>query len=198
MREALLLFVKNPRPGRVKTRLGRTLGDAEALRIYLLLLARTRQTALQTPVDRLLFYSDFIDEEDDWDPAFFKKLLQSGSDLGERMYRAFETALPTHNACLLIGSDCPGITPELLRVAFDHLQQNDLILGPSTDGGYYLIGLRRPIRLLFEAVEWSTGKVLAQTLDKARTLNLSWHLLPALTDVDEEADWEQVKGSLFE
>jgi rSAM/selenodomain-associated transferase 1 len=197
MTEALLLFVKNPRPGRVKTRLGRTLGDAEALRIYLLLLARTRQTALQTPADRLLFYSDFIDEQDDWDPAFFQKFLQSGPDLGERMYRAFETALQSHDACLLIGSDCPGITPELLRQAFDRLQQNDLILGPSTDGGYYLIGLHRPIRPLFEAIAWSTSKVLAQTLDKARKLDLSWHLLPELTDVDEAADWEQVKGELL-
>ena len=196
MSEALLLFVRNPRQGQVKTRLARTLGDAEALRIYYLLLDRMRQTVLQVPADRLLFYSDRIDQADDWDSDSFQKHLQAGADIGERMHLAFETAFLQHKACLLLGSDIPEITPGLLLEAFSHLQTHDLVLGPAKDGGYYLIGLKRSIPSLFEGIDWSTSRVLRQTLDQARQLGLTWRLLPELTDVDEEEDWNRVK-SLF-
>lgn len=190
---ALILFIKNPAPGRVKTRLAKKLGDEKALSVYLQLLERVREAATLTDADRIVAYSDFIPESDEWDPALFHKSLQSGQDLGQRMFRALASALENHPSAILAGGDIPQLSPEILTEGIRQLLRHDLVIGPASDGGYYLIGMKCPEPRLFEGIAWSTGSVCKQTLAKARQLRLSAHILPTLHDVDEAEDWEKVK-----
>ena len=132
----LLIFTKNPRLGQVKTRLARTVGDAGALRIYTVLLEKTRQAALQAAAQRWVFYSDEIEREDAWPADFFQKHLQTGGDLGARMEEAFRQAFAGGaDRVLIIGSDCPELDGALLEQAFGRLGDVDFVLGPTPDGG---------------------------------------------------------------
>lgn len=189
--DALLLFIKNPRRGKVKTRLARTVGDDQALAIYRALLAHTRQVALALEVDRLLFYSEQVDYEDEWPAASFRKFAQRGDDLGQRMHTAFQLALKTYHHAVLIGSDCASLTPAILQEAFDQLAFHDYVIGPAHDGGYYLIGMREPSPALFEHMPWSTPQVLSLTLARIAALGKSCYHLPVLSDIDTEQDWLQ-------
>lgn len=97
---------------------------------------------------------------------------------------------------VIIGSDCAELTPDLLNLAYQKLEKNDLIAGPSEDGGYYLLGMNAFYGDLFEGIQWSTSKVLSQTLQKAKELALDFELLPERNDVDYEEDWLAVKDQL--
>lgn len=187
----LLIFIKNPVAGRVKTRLAAEVGDEEALRIYHALLAHTQRLTLATTARRLLFYSDQIDESDSWPSALYEKHLQQGDDLGERMRRAFELAFDEGaEQVVIIGSDCPGLEPPLLEEAFYQLQRHDFVIGPATDGGYYLLGMRRYQPSVFDDINWSSAGVLDDTLDRIAVLKADHYLLPPLSDVDYLVDWE--------
>lgn len=190
MKNTLLIFIRNPQLGKVKTRLARTMGDAEALRIYQILLQKTRQAALDCTAERCLYYSDFVPEADDWDARLFQKRIQRPGDLGERMEAAFHTAFESgaHKA-LIIGSDCPELTADLLQTAFNLLDSHDFVLGPVHDGGYYLLGMKALEASVFQDIEWSTETVRQKTLEKIAAAGLSCALLPVLSDVDTEADW---------
>lgn len=186
----LLLFIRNPRLGKVKTRLARTVGDAEALHIYRILLEKTRQSALGVQAERWLFYSDFLETGDDWPETHFHKKVQSGGDLGERMAQAFQQAFNAGaGKVLIIGSDCPGLTGELLQEAFDRLDDADFVLGPTPDGGYYLLGMKQLDVSVFRDIVWSTDAVRTETLEKIQAAGKTCFLLPELSDVDTEADW---------
>jgi rSAM/selenodomain-associated transferase 1 len=190
LNNTLLIFIRNPQLGKVKTRLARTIGDGEALRIYDILLEKTRKAALGCEADRFLFYSDFVDNQDHWSPDFFQKKIQHFGDLGERMEAAFENAFESgaHKA-IIIGSDCPELKGELLQQAFDLLDASDFVLGPVPDGGYYLLGMKILESSLFYDIEWSTETVRAKTIEKILSVGKTFALLPVLTDVDTEADW---------
>jgi rSAM/selenodomain-associated transferase 1 len=190
----LILFIKNPRPGHVKTRLARTMGDAEALRIYRFLLEKTRETALGVNARRMLFYSEQVQHDDEWPPTQFDKHVQAEGNLGDRMRAAFKTAFDEGaNRAVIIGSDCPDIDPHTIYAAFEALNTHEVVVGPSADGGYYLLGMRRLWPTLFEGIQWSTAAVLTQTLDKAERLGLSVYSLQTLLDIDEEMDWYDYK-----
>lgn len=190
MNDILLLFIRNPRLGKVKTRLARTVGDAEALHIYRILLEKTRQAALGVQAERWLFYSDFMETGDDWPETHFQKKVQSGGDLGDRMEQAFQQAFDAGaGKVLIIGSDCPGLTGWLLQEAFDRLDNADFVLGPTPDGGYYLLGMKRMEDSLFRGITWSTDVVRAETLEKIQAAGGRCLLLPELSDVDTEEDW---------
>jgi len=190
---ALIIFIKNPEPGKVKTRLARSVGDERALAIYRRLLAHTRRVALGVDAERLLYYSRFIDHKDDWAASEFQKHRQQGSDLGVRMEQALTTALLDHSKAVIIGSDCAELHPELIEEAFRRLDDHDLVVGPATDGGYYLLGLTAPAPSLFRQMTWSTAEVLAETLQRAARLNYTCFLLPELSDIDTEADWKRIE-----
>ena len=121
---------------------------------------------------------------------------QSAGDLGRRMSSAFAVSLEqVRRRVVLIGSDCPGISEKVLNTAFFHLNHYDLVLGPATDGGYYLIGLNEPFPELFRDVPWGTADVLAITLIRAARLGLRTILLEPLTDIDRPDDlpvWEKI------
>ena len=190
MLPCLLIFAKNPRPGRVKTRLANTLGDVEALRIYRFLLQKTRETALAVEARRCLRYSDAITQDDEWPEEQFEKFVQEGADLGERMNAAFLRAFDDGaGKAVIIGSDCPELDGALLAEAFSALDASDVVIGPAPDGGYYLLGMRQHQPALFADIVWSTPAVLPATLEKAARLGLKVHLLPELSDIDTETDW---------
>lgn len=190
MPDTLLIFIKNPRPGRVKTRLARTLGDVEALRIYRFLLEKTRRAALAVAAERWLLYSDEIEPDDEWPVPDFTKLVQEGADLGKRMARSFQQAFAAGaSKAVIIGSDCPELKGDRIAEAFARLDAADFVLGPTTDGGYYLLGMKQPEPAVFQGVAWSTPAVLEQTLAIIRALGRSPALLPTLPDIDTGDDW---------
>ena len=168
---ALILFVKNPELGKVKTRLAKDAGDENALKIYKSLLAHTREITVDLPLDRLLYYSTWIEDKDEWDETQFQKRLQTGDDLGDRMSHAFAEAFNQYERVLIIGSDCAQLNEQMIEHAIEQLKFYPFVIGPSEDGGYYLLGM--------------------QTLDRIRALEASYYLLPKLSDIDYLEDWKK-------
>ncbi len=190
MQNVLIIFIRNPQFGKVKTRLAATIGAAEALRIYHILLDKTRLAAMDCASERCLFYSDFVPESDEWDPDFFHKMLQQTGGLGERMEAAFQQVFEAGaSKAVIIGSDCPELSGAILNQAFQLLDSADFVLGPVPDGGYYLLGMKVPESAVFQGIDWSTDTVLAKTLEKIGQAGKSVALLPMLSDVDTEDDW---------
>jgi hypothetical protein len=105
------------------------------------------------------------------------------------MHLAFVDTLQTSSKAVIIGSDCPLLTPEIVQLALDQLDQYPFVLGPALDGGYYLLGMRKPTPELFENMEWSTEDVAKITLARIAESGASCYLLPALPDIDVEEDW---------
>lgn len=191
MPNTLLIFLKPPRAGYVKTRLARTVGDAEALRIYRFLLDKTRAAVLGVAAVRQLWFAEPPDGYDEWPAEQFSQYLQTGADLGARMAHAFEQAFADGaERVVIVGSDCPLLETRHIEEAFAALSASELCLGPTPDGGYYLLGMRRFYPDLFRNIAWSTPAVLPATLDIAGRLGLSTHLLPELPDIDTEEDWK--------
>jgi len=186
----LLIFARQPVLGRVKTRLAAGIGDAAALAVYRELLALTRKAVAAAAVPATVWLADAPSEAAElpewpglpWQP-------QVAGDLGQRMEAAFAQAFGEGNhRVAIIGTDCPGLGAHHLSQAFDLLQIHDVVLGPASDGGYYLLGLRALHSALFHRKPWSTDQVLAATLADARQMGLSVALLPELTDVDTAED----------
>lgn len=194
---ALLIFIRNPELGKVKTRLAGDLGNEEALRIYNRLLEHTRKVAQSVPVERFLFYSNFVDQQDNWPVKDFRKALQPSGDLGDRMQQAFEQALASCERAVIVGSDCPGLTQDILQTAFDQLGTHDFVIGPAMDGGYYLLGMKRLTPDLFQNMTWSTDQVFRETTDRMAARGGTYYQLPTLSDIDYAEDWEKY-GSLID
>lgn len=190
-RRALIIFVRKPELGKVKTRLAATIGDEAALAAYRAMLAHTREVALATDCERYLFYAGAVEADDEWDPQHFRKFLQADGDLGARMRAAFQQVFAEgHDKALIIGSDCLDLRPSHLSFAYRSLAISPVVIGPARDGGYYLLGLREDIPALFKGIQWSTDQVLMQTLAVLDALQRSYSLGETLHDIDTEADWQ--------
>ena len=187
------MFAKAPVAGQVKTRLCPPLTPDEAASLHgsLVLDLLDRCQSLKG-IDRILAGAPTREH-----PFFgamktrFKIPVwdQVGDDLGARMAHAFQSALGSpYHSVLIVGTDIPGITVSLITTAFKSLQDHDIVLGPTVDGGYYLIGLRSPVPELFEHIPWSTDKVLSLTREKTQALDLSVKILPRLRDLDTVED----------
>ncbi len=191
--QALIIFIKNPLPGKVKTRIAKVAGDKKALEIYNQLLDHTRKvTSALNHTTLYLYYTDHI-ARDKWSKDLFKKRIQRGNDLGERMYHALEEVLKDHPHVLLIGSDIIQLTPEILRKGFAAMENHDAVIGPSKDGGYYLLGLKKVFLEYFSGIPWSTEIVFNKTLDRLAAHYIEPYILPLLSDVDYLEDWENYK-----
>jgi hypothetical protein len=151
----------------------------------------TRQVAQQVEATRLLFYSSFVDEQDNWPSSDFHKQLQEGDDLGERMQRAFAVGFRHDGPVVIIGSDCAQLTPQIVRDAFTQLEDHDFVVGPADDGGYYLLGMRTYTPSIFDNIVWSTEEVFPATIRKMTDAGWSYALLPTLSDIDYAEDWER-------
>jgi uncharacterized protein len=191
----LIIFVRNPVPGQVKTRLAATIGPDKALEVYRVLVERTKEVTRSLPMDKAVYFSDALEENDGWQDDQYQKQVQQGGELGERMADAFLAGFSRgYQRVGIIGSDCYELTPEVLQQAFGLLADHDLVLGPATDGGYYFMGMTRFLPALFTNKTWSSPTVLRDTLADAERLHLNPALLPALTDVDEEKDLVTIPG----
>ncbi|MCW9708752.1 TIGR04282 family arsenosugar biosynthesis glycosyltransferase [Fodinibius salsisoli] len=187
--ECLLIFAKNPERGKVKTRLAKTIGDGQALAVYKKLLRITKSVTDTLDLSRQIWYSNYINEQDLWSKGGYEQRLQEGDDLGMRMQKAFARAFSDgFSKVAIIGTDCAAITSKILRQAFQQLEEHPVVIGPSSDGGYYLLGMTNFYPALFEQKEWSTSSVCRETIQQLKTMEISYHELPVLNDIDTAED----------
>ena len=187
----IVVLAKAPIRGLVKTRLAASIGDDEALRLHSLLAARTFATVLEAgcAAEVRITPDDAIASLGTWVPASLRVRPQGGGDLGDRMHRALCDAFAEGSVrVVVVGSDCPGMNVAHLAAAFAALSADDLVLGPATDGGYWLIGARAATPDVFRGVPWSTSEVRAATRRRAAAAGLRVADLERLPDVDTVED----------
>lgn len=194
MTTALVVMAKAPVPGLAKTRLIPALGAAGAARLA----HRLLEHALNQAVGLDAEHWELCVSPNTQHPAFEEAVakgngrlqltLQGEGDLGQRMHRALERVLRTHDKALLIGTDAPALTTGILQLAEAALDDHEAVFVPAMDGGYALVGLTRPAPLLFDAMTWSTSRVMADTRLRARQAQLKWTELTPIHDIDEPAD----------
>jgi hypothetical protein len=191
----LLIFYRNPELGKVKTRLAATMGGEKALSVYLKLAEHTRKITQGLMADKLVFYSHVVVYKDQWPDTVYQKAEQTGENLGECMLHAFQYGFNQgYKQVCIIGTDCLELNQEIIEKAFFSLSQHDAVLGPAKDGGYYLLGMKKPHADFFLNKAWSTQTVMHDTMLDMLRLKLSVHLLPLISDVDVEDD---LKGQLL-
>ena len=202
---SLIVFVKNPILGKVKTRVAATTGHEKAVEVYVELLQHTKNVAkewVNTEEEGIqkrinVYYGDFINDNDLWNEPFFEKKKQCEStDLGDRMKMAFERELPSANRVMIIGSDCLDIRPTHLSNAFAALENHDIVIGPADDGGYYLLGMKERHPMVFENKSWSQPSLLKETIDALQQegVQKSYFLLETLSDIDTRDDYQRSKN----
>lgn len=186
--QLLMIFVKNLIPGMVKTRLAEKIGIDKALDVYMELVHHTHKITKKMEVDKSVYYSEYVEIEDIWDNGDFHLTSQKGFKLGEKMSNAFDEAFDSYQKVVLIGSDCYDLTSNIIKTAFELLEENDIVVGPAKDGGYYLLGMSEFFPQLFEGKTYSHNQVLKELLEEAEELELSVYQLPTLSDVDTLED----------
>jgi rSAM/selenodomain-associated transferase 1 len=185
-----IVFVRNPELGKVKTRLAKTIGDKKALNIYILLLKHTESVLQKVSSDKVVYYSEEIQNNDLWSDRCFQKKLQKGNDLGERMQHAFEMAFKEgYEKVVIVGSDLFDLKSAHIENAFKALENHNLVIGPSLDGGYYLLGMKVLHSAVFKNKQWGTDSVLETTLKNLEQENVK--LLEALNDIDTFDDLQR-------
>ncbi|RMG63674.1 MAG: glycosyltransferase [Calditrichaeota bacterium] len=189
----LILFAKAPLPGQVKTRMQPPLSAQQAVTLYW---AMGRDLVAQLSgsgqYDFCVYYSPAEAREAvaRWLGKGLAFYPQSSGNLGERMATAFGETLQRYRRVVIIGCDLPTLTAQTVQQAFAALDEADVVLGPTEDGGYYLIGLKQVQPVLFQNIDWSTDAVFKQTLARARQAGLKVSLLPCERDLDTFADLE--------
>jgi len=156
--------------------------------VYKNLLGQTRKEVEKLPINRYLFYDKKIEKSDGWGHDKFVKSIQAQGDLGTRMSTAFQSILQMEKKAIIIGSDCPEISSDIILNAFKKLDQNDIVIGPTHDGGYYLLGMKVLHDSLFSNMTWSTSEVFNNTIKEIENLGLSYNTLPKLHDMDTEVE----------
>jgi len=201
MKRCLIIFAKEPLKNRVKTRLSKYLPASFSFLLYKAFIKDTVELASRVNCQtKIMAY----DTEGRREARFLKKsapgfrfFRQQGRNLGRRMHNAFCFARSIGaTRTIIIGSDAPNLPPQLISEAFDKLHRNDVVIGPSMDGGYYLIGLKKPCPRLFEGIEWSFNTVLRHSIKRAKSLKIRTTLLKEWYDVDEAWDLERLKADL--
>ncbi len=192
---ALIIFIRNPVLGTVKTRIAQNSSPENALDIYNKLLDICHTECLAYPGDKFVYYSDSIDPHDQWHPDLFYKRLQHGQDLGDRIAHAFQEVLINHSKAIIIGSDCPYLKNELILDANNYLNSKDCVIGPAADGGYYLLGLKKFEPKLFQDKPWSRPELFGETLQAMSQLQLEHEMLETLEDIDTQEDWNRYLDS---
>ncbi|WP_439581675.1 TIGR04282 family arsenosugar biosynthesis glycosyltransferase [Dyadobacter bucti] len=197
MTNTVIVFLKNLTLGKVKTRLAATIGDQQALEVYRRLVTHTLKQVNMPEHDIFLYFSDSLHNDLPIIESRSSLRLQKGDDLGERMLNAFEEVFGSSaEKALIIGTDCPGLDSSIIDEAFRALDTHQVVIGPATDGGYYLLGMQKFQQCLFEDIPWSTSEVLELTLQKCVRNKLTYTLLKELSDIDDENDlnaWNELQ-----
>jgi len=181
-KKLLIIFVKNIKLGKVKTRLAKTVGDDNAFKVYKALVEVTEKATSHLKVDKRIYFSDAIIDEK-WPNDY--KAIQKGTDLGERMSHAFQDGFNDgYSEIVLIGSDLPNITKTVIHNGFRSLKQNNVVFGPAEDGGYYLVGMSKFHNCIFENKAWSTSNLLEATLADLKQEKIEVSLIETLNDID--------------
>ena len=190
MKENLLIvFCKNPVLGKVKTRLAAQIGNENALTVYKKLLTKTAQVINDLSCDIILYYSDSVIEDDEFNTTAEEKKVQQGLDLGARMANAFKNGFKAHEKIVIIGTDLWTLDSQDIENAFSALEQHTAVLGPSLDGGYYLLGLKKFIPRVFENKAWGTSEVFSKTMVDLKENEVC--LLNEKNDIDTLEDLQQ-------
>ena len=186
---AIIIFVRHPEIGKVKTRLAKVIGDKKALEVYTELLSHTLNITKSVDATKFVFYTEEVQKNDLWNEPGYFKCKQKGEDLGDRMRQAFYFVFQQRfKNVIIIGSDCYQLTSKIIEDTINRLSNDDIILGPAADGGYYLLGVNKFYSEFFEGKSWSTSEVATETIDDAKRLGLKFSLLETLSDIDEFED----------
>ena len=194
MTKHLIIFTRYPEPGQTKTRLIPALGPEGAAQLHRQMAEKMVRTAqelakLQSVSIEIQYTGSDLQLMQNWLGLDLTYQLQGTGDLGDRIIQAFQDAfMAGKSAVVIVGTDCPDLSCEILSQAFEILQHQDIVIGPAQDGGYYLIGLSRLIPELFQGINWGTAEVLQQTIAICQNLNHSVGDLPQLADVDRPED----------
>lgn len=189
--DQLIVFAKNPVKGQVKRRLAAETDHETALSVYHKLLLYTNAVCRDLNCDKAVYYSHFIDNNDNWDNLRFSKYLQHGDHYGERMTEAMAKAFAAgKDRVVAIGTDCMELEAYMIKEAFAVLESNDVVVGPQRDGGYYLIGMRRFYPTLFENKAWDADNTLMDTILDLKKMNVKYYLLKTLTALNTAADMQ--------
>lgn len=181
----LIIFVKNSILGKTKTRIAKAVGHEKAVQIHEKLVQNLESKLLKNNTFQVhIYYSDFT-VSNKW--KGYKQYIQEGSNIGERMHHAISQSIKNgFQSCVLVGTDIPDLSLDIIQEAFNKLKENDFVFGPAHDGGYYLIGTKYECKTLFEGITWSSKVVLEQTIAKIN--HAKYTLLPVLHDVDTLED----------
>ncbi len=193
----LIVFLRAPQVGQVKTRLAAALGGEATLAAYRHLLDVTLGAVRELDSVELRYTPDNASlSVEPWRRSGWSTATQGGGDLGERLVRAFADGFASGaDRIAVIGTDCPHVTAEDIRWAWEALMSHDVVLGPATDGGYWLIGLRSPQPGLFSGMRWGGETLFQETRRRAVEFGLTVAVLRELPDVDTVADWEAYQAS---
>ena len=188
----ILIFTRNPELGKVKTRLAASIGNEKTLEIYKFLLQHTQEIVSKVDVTRRVLYSEEIIINDIWDNNLYQKALQSGNDLGEKMKNAFVDGFKNgYKKIVIIGTDLYHLKILDIETTFQKLENNDFVIGPAEDGGYYLLGLKHVPENIFSNKKWSTDTVLKDTLSDIQ--NYKVYLLDTKNDIDTVEDIKDIE-----
>lgn len=195
----LMVFVKYPKPGCVKTRLAQDIGEEAAANLYRDMAISVIEGTTASAYQQKIYYSpaNKLDEFLSWLGS--KKLVaQHEGDLGERLYRAFLTEFEGGSGkVIVVGTDCVELDQRVVENAFKVLDKNDAVIGPCYDGGYYLLGLRRCNKKIFEMINWSSSLVLEQTCQNLEQLGYSYKKLDLKRDIDTLDDLNKCEKLSF-
>ncbi|WP_417517531.1 TIGR04282 family arsenosugar biosynthesis glycosyltransferase [Marinobacter sp.] len=200
----LMQFAKWPEAGRVKTRLIPALGVSGALDAHLTLTLAVLDNLCGSGLPVQFWWDRAVEAvpEDAQEVVRaiehqgLEQRIQKGANLGVRMQGALDSGLASHPLAIIVGSDCPSVEPGYVHQAVAGLQEYDVVLGPSDDGGYVLIGARRVVPHMLDDIAWGTEGVLEQTCERLKELGLSVGLLEPRWDVDEPEDWARFQLTL--
>ena len=194
----LVIFTRYPVAGQAKTRLIPAIGADRAAQLQRHMTQQTISMAKACKVPlQIRFYGGTAQAMQSWLGDDLDYQPQGNGDLGAKMHNAFHKGFEQgYDRVVIIGTDCPFIDREVIHQAFEQLATHNLVLGPATDGGYYLIGLRQLFPELFESISWSTNTVFSKTIEIAQANSISYALLPALSDIDLPEDLEKLPPHL--
>jgi len=183
----IITFTRNPELGKVKSRLAKSIGEQAALEVYIKLLEHTEHVLRQIDCDKAVYYSVKVREHDIWDATIFKKHQQHGDHLGARMEQAFKNGFEAgYKNIVIVGSDLYDLKPKHINDAFKALENNNYVVGPAQDGGYYLLGMKALHPTVFKINDWGTNTVYKQTIEQLNTNSL--YVLEVLNDIDYVED----------
>ena len=185
--ELLMIFIRNPIIGTVKTRLASKIGNKLALKVYNELTRHTASICEKIKTKKKVYYSKEIIFNDSWSDLVFQKQLQCEGDLGQRMKTAFDEAFNEgYKKVIIIGSDVYSLSELIIQQAFHELNYHDVVIGPALDGGYYLLGLKMNYPQIFNNKNWGTKSVLKETLHDLKSKSIFF--LNPQNDIDDYDD----------